>query len=317
MLGLLRQEGTDPATLFTGQGHAPAPPAPEEAGRPLSAAPPAVRADLPDWLLARFAADLGDAAPAVAAALRDRAPVFLRVNLARTDRTAAAAALAAEGIGTRFHPEVSTALEVTRNTGRIRHSAAYAQGLVEVQDAASQAAVLHLPSPAGARILDYCAGGGGKALALAALGARVTAHDGNPARMADLPARAARAGARIATAATGALAALAPFDGVLVDAPCSGSGTWRRAPAAKWTLTPAELHRLTALQDSILDAAAALVGPGGWLAHATCSVLAAENAERVAAFRDRHPGWTPAGTFARLPDAGGDGFFLAVLRRIA
>jgi 16S rRNA (cytosine967-C5)-methyltransferase len=145
----------------------------------------------------------------------------------------------------------------------------------------------------------------------------VTAHDANPARMRDLAPRAARAGARIATAATGALEGLGPWPLVVVDAPCSGSGTWRRDPEAKWRLTPGRLAELTALQAGILAGAAALVAPGGRLAWITCSVLAAENADRIAAFRAAAPGWQPLLTRRWHPGPLGDGFSVALLTKQA
>jgi 16S rRNA (cytosine967-C5)-methyltransferase len=131
--------------------------------------------------------------------------------------------------------------------------------------------------------------------------------------MADLALRAARAGLPVTIAATADLPALAPFDLVLVDAPCSGSGTWRRAPEAKWRLTQAALAALTRRQDAILAAAAALVRPGGHLAYATCSVLAEENDDRVAAFLAARPAWRATDPLRLLPAALHDGFFQAVL----
>jgi 16S rRNA (cytosine967-C5)-methyltransferase len=161
----------------------------------------------------------------------------------------------------------------------------------------------------GAPVLDYCAGGGGKALALAALGHPVTAHDADPGRMRDLPARAARAGTPVAldTAPRG------QWPAVLADVPCSGSGSWRRAPEGKWALTPARLDQLVALQGTILDRAAALVAPGGRLGHATCSLLDVENGAVVAGFLARRPGWRLLQARSWTPLEGGDGFHLSVL----
>jgi 16S rRNA (cytosine967-C5)-methyltransferase len=315
VLGLLRGRGVAPEALFTGGPHAPAPLTAAERAGPPAELSELEALDCPDWLAPALRASLGaDFAP-VMAALRDRAPVVLRVNRLRATPAAAAAALDAEGIATRPHPLAATALEVTENARRVQSSRAYAEGLVELQDAASQAVAEAVPLRPGARVLDYCAGGGGKALALAARdGARVTAHDANPARMRDLPARAARAGARIAVAAPGRLPRAA-FDVVLADAPCSGSGSWRRAPEAKWALDAAALAALVALQDRVLDAAAAHVAPGGVLAYATCSLLDDENGARVAAFRARLPGWVEERRLRLTPLDGGDGFFLSVLRR--
>ncbi len=198
MLGLLRIAGRDPAGLFTG-GRAPPPPGPDEAGRRLAEAPRAVRLDCPDWLMPRMAAALGADTDAALAAGQERGPVFLRVNLHRASREHAAAALAADGIVTRLHPEVASALEVLSGARRLAVAAAGREGLVEPMDAHSQAVVLALGEVAGLEVLDYCAGGGGKALHLADLGARVTAHDAFPRRMRDLAPRAARAGVHIGT----------------------------------------------------------------------------------------------------------------------
>lgn len=315
MLGRLAEAGEAADTLFTGEGHAPAALTAAEAAH--LAAPPALGVaealDCPDWLLPLFRDSLGAAAEATLGALRDRAPVFLRVNAGRTDTAAALAALAAEEIAARPVPGVPGALEVTGNERRIHASAAYRDGLVELQDAASQALVLRLPLSSGDRVLDYCAGGGGKTLAMAArMPLELAAHDADPRRMADLPARAARAGVTVRLCTR---PPVGPFDLVLTDVPCSGSGSWRRAPEAKWRLTPTRLAELCRIQAEILDRAAPLVRPGGTLAYATCSVLAAENQAQVAAFLARGPGWRLADEARFLPGAAGDGFYLAVLAR--
>ncbi|APZ54840.1 RsmB/NOP family class I SAM-dependent RNA methyltransferase [Salipiger abyssi] len=311
MLGLLRQAGTDPDTLFTGAGHAPAPLSVAE--RAAGSVPEGAEAlDLPDWLWPLWSASLGEEAAQAAEELRHRAPVFLRVNSLRATCDSARAALAEEGIATRPHPLAETALEVTEGARGVARSRAFTEGLVELQDAASQAVVAALPLAPGMRLLDYCAGGGGKALAMAArIAGPVAAHDANPARMSDLPARAARAGAEISRIAD----PKGPYDLVLCDAPCSGSGSWRRAPEGKWRLTEAGLDDLCRTQAQILTAAAALVAPGGTLAYATCSMLTPENGAQVADFLAGHPGWTLGSEHQFLPRDGGDGFYLACLTR--
>lgn len=133
--------------------------------------------------------------------------------------------------------------------------------------------------------------------------------------MRDLPVRAARAGVAVTLVTTGELDRVGPFDLVLCDVPCSGSGAWRRSPEAKWRTLPADLERLTALQDAILARAAPLVAPGGALGYATCSLIEAENGARVHAFLARHPGWRMAAERRLSPLEGGDGFYAAVLRR--
>ncbi|WP_417205351.1 RsmB/NOP family class I SAM-dependent RNA methyltransferase [Antarctobacter sp.] len=311
MLGVIRQRGEDPETIFSGQGHAPA--ELSDAERDAGRAPDGDAAlDLPDWLAARFRDSLGAATEATAQALRARAEVFLRVNSLRGTVDQAVAQLAQDGITAEPHPLSPTALRVTEGARAIARSDAYLSGAVELQDAASQAVVDLLPLGSGSSVLDYCAGGGGKALAMAARlgGGRVDAHDAAPRRMADLPARAQRAGAnvRIVSEPRGA------YDLVFCDVPCSGSGAWRRAPEGKWRLTAPQLADLCVTQAGILDRAARLVAPGGCLSYATCSVLAEENADQIRRFLERSPDWRLEVARQFLPSDGGDGFFVAVLR---
>ncbi|MDF0599430.1 RsmB/NOP family class I SAM-dependent RNA methyltransferase [Psychromarinibacter sp. C21-152] len=315
MLGAVRLAGGAPEEMFTGARFAPAPVGADEGGESLEDAPEAVRLDMPDWLMPPMAESLGDDCTPVLEALRRRAPVFLRVNAAKAEVAEARAALAEEGVSTRPHPLAETALEVTENPRRVQGTRAYREGLVELQDAASQAVCAALPAGPGTRVLDYCAGGGGKALALAARGAEVVAHDADPRRMRDLPERARRAGVRIETVATEALPSAGRFDLVLCDAPCSGSGAWRRSPEAKWRLTPARLRELQEIQMDILLRSCDLVAPGGTLAYATCSLLAAENDRTVAAFRAAAPAWRLVDQRRWTPRDGGDGFYLAQLMR--
>ncbi|ARC88485.1 RsmB/NOP family class I SAM-dependent RNA methyltransferase [Rhodovulum sp. MB263] len=318
MLGMLRAAGTDPGTVFTGAGHAPAPLGTEELapGPALADLPEPVACDCPEALEGLLRESLGPDFRAVMERLRQRAPVFLRVNARRSDAAAAMARLAGEGIETRPHPLSPTALEVVAGARRVHLSRAFADGLVELQDAASQAVADMMPLGEGARVLDYCAGGGGKTLAMAARGgARHLAHDAAPQRMRDLPARAERAGVAVHCLDAAALKGAAPFDLVLCDVPCSGSGAWRRSPEAKWRTTPADLDRLTALQAGILDRAAGLVAPGGYLGYATCSLLAAENASQIGRFLAAFQGWRLVSERRLTPLDGGDGFYAAVMQR--
>lgn len=315
ILGGLRAAGLDPAPLFTGAGHAPAPLTEADTGQPPEGA---AALDLPDWLLPDLQASLGADFAASAEALRHRAPVFLRVNTARTTPAAACAALADEGITAEPHPLAATALLVTGNARKVQASTAYTSGLVELQDAASQAVIAALPLSNGMKVLDYCAGGGGKSLAMAAAAKlALYAHDADPRRMRDLPDRAKRAGARVTLIETADLSRQAPFDLVLTDVPCSGSGSWRRAPEAKWQLTRARLDALCAIQAEILQNAARLVRPGGWLGYATCSLLQAENGARIDRFCAETAGWREVSRRSLTPQDGGDGFFIAVLQRIS
>lgn len=316
MLGLLRSEVQDPDGLFTGQGHALPQMTPDErtGGRAPDPGPEAC--DIPDWLWPAFEESLGPQAVDVAQTLQTRAPVMLRVNLRRTTVDAAQAALAAQGIVTEPDPVASTALRVRDGARQLARAEAYLSGQVELQDGSSQAITDELRLPERGKILDYCAGGGGKALAMAArTDARILAHDAQPARMKDLSARAARAGVTITQVAQAQLPAAAPFDLVLCDAPCSGSGAWRRAPEGKWTLTPERLAELTGIQRMILSQAAGLVARDGVLAYATCSVLRAENEDSVADFLHTHPDWCLIASRRWNPGPSGDGFFLASLQR--
>ena len=314
MIGALRQRGEDVSALFTGEGHAPAPLSDAE----QAAGTPSLRKgeqwNLPDWLLPEFERSLGEGAPATALELQSRAPVTLRVNALKSSRDDAIARLATESILAVPNPLSDTALSLMDGARKLRNAAAYRDGIVELQDASSQAVVDLLPE--GRRALDYCAGGGGKALALAAQGRRVRAHDIDSARMQDLPARADRAGVEITRCTAAELNRMTPFDLVLCDAPCSGSGAWRRAPEGKWTLTQDRLDHLCDVQDEVLDNAAPLVAPNGWLVYATCSVLRCENEERVIDFLHRNAGWHC--TFQRRFDVTqhGDGFFTAHLTRV-
>ena len=264
-------------------------------------------------------------------ALLERAPLDLRVNIARSSREALLAAFPASE-PTRLSP---WGLRLPADS-RIDESAAFAEGLVEVQDEGSQLIALACDPKAGQRILDLCAGAGGKSLALAAAapGATILATDSNRSRLAKLAPRAARAGATIETRLLNPpreIAELADWresaDVVLVDAPCSGSGTWRRNPESRWRLTPERLDRVVALQSRLLDIAAEQVAPGRALIYAVCSLLAREGAVQVEDFLGRRSAWVVQDilAFAGRRDGKGrlltpghdrtDGFFIARLEK--
>ena len=316
MIGALRAQGQDPGALFTGQGYAPAPLSADEAAYIAPEPDETTRLDCPPWLAGELAGALGEDFAPVMERFKTRAPVFVRVNLARTTPEQAANALAQEGIVARPHPLAATALELVENPRRLRASAPWRDGLVELQDVASQAVCALIDAPEGARILDYCAGGGGKSLALAAREKfTLFAHDANAARLRDLPERARRAGTAIEILSPEKVQQGAPFDLVVADVPCSGSGTWRRAPGEKWRLTADKLDELCAVQAGILRESAGLLKQGGRLAYITCSLLERENEAQLAAFLANNPGWKLLLERRFSPLEGGDGFFVALLER--
>ncbi|MBK5934248.1 16S rRNA (cytosine967-C5)-methyltransferase [Rhodovulum imhoffii] len=314
MLGYLRDRGEDPAAWFTGGAYAPD--VLSAAEKDVLAREPAlpgnVACDCPDWLAPRLRQSLGDEFLPVMKMFRQRAPVFLRVNRSKASTEQAVKSLICEGIEVQAHPLSPTALEAVGNPRRIQQARAYRDGWVELQDAASQAVCDRIPLRPQDRVLDYCAGGGGKSLALAARGAcDILAHDADATRMRDIPMRAARAGGRIRRISDPASAA--PYDVVLCDVPCSGSGAWRRSPEGKWRLTEKRLKELQQVQAEILARAAQLVASGGWLAYATCSVLQEENEQSVSRFLEDFPEWRLGEEHRFSPLDGGDGFFLALL----
>lgn len=311
MLGWVRASAQDETALFSGQGHAPAPPSALDAPR---AATDLEALDWPDWLGPRLKQSLGPEFVPVMQAMQTRAPVFLRVNLARISRAAAQALLAGNGLETVIHPLADSALKIITPSRKLLTMQTYLDGLIEMQDAASQAVVAAIPVSDGQRVLDYCAGGGGKSLALAArANVDLSAHDSEPARMRDLASRAARAKAAIKIITNPAQNG--PYDVVLADVPCSGSGSWRRDPAGKWALTEIRLATLINLQANILDQIAPLVALDGLIAYVTCSLLADENDLQIGRFLDRHPNWYQKSVLKLTPLSEGDGFFLSVLAR--
>ncbi len=285
MIGYARH--ADPALLerFDGGPHAPAPVGDEPAAAPGLA---------PAWLAAKFADTFGDEAPRMFQALTVRAPLDLRVNTLKATRAAMLRAL--DG----FTPTPISAAGMRSRTPRpIESTSEFHSGLVEVQDEGSQLVAAACRAGPGMTVIDLCAGAGGKALALAAAMAnagRIIACDTDRARLAQLAPRAARAGATIIesrlvdagreAASLSDLAATA--DVLLVDAPCSGTGTWRRNPEARWRLTPERLQRFVSLQARLLDTGWTLVRPGGRLVYAVCSLLADEGALQADAFAARH-----------------------------
>ena len=314
--------GSNPDEVFNGVGHAPAALDDHERARIAEVnergASNVIRDiwDMPDDWREKLVASHGTSALAIAQTLRDRAPVDLRVNLRKTSLSGAIDRLASEGITAKPCLISSSALRIVDGARALKNSSSYLDGFVELQDAGSQALIEALPLKDGMQILDYCAGGGGKALALAARAdIDLFVHDVDPHRMRDLPERAKRAGVTLAEIQTSDLAQSGVFDLILCDAPCSGSGAWRRAPQGKWLLSRDALGTLGETQARILDAAAQLVSEGGSLGYATCSLLGCENDSQTAGFLDRHADWTLDFQNSWHVTDGTDGFFAAHLTR--
>ncbi len=330
-----------PGSLSTGER--------ERLAEPAGEAPPHVAGDWPDWLIGDLQDTFGAAAVDQARALAERAPVDLRANTLKADRQKLLKAMAKYGAAEAPLSPLGVRLPVPRADGRnpnVEADPAHARGWFEVQDAGSQVAALMCDAKPGHQVADICAGAGGKTLALAAAMAnkgQLFAHDADKHRLRPIFDRIGRAGARnvqvIAADEPQRLDALdGRMDRVLVDAPCSGSGAWRRRPDAKWRFNERLLAERIEDQSQVLKRAAGLVRPGGRLIYVTCSVLPRENGERIAAFLAHHPAFclVPYGDIWRSaigtePPAsadgngdtllltpashGTDGFFIAVLEK--
>jgi len=319
---LLAKDDAALAALFDGSRHGPAPIGPNEPAAESGIAPP--------WLAQQLAAS--GIAGNEALSLLHRAPLDIRVNALKANRESLEFPVPAEPTQAR------EGLRLPSGTP-VEGWEAYRNGLIEVQDTASQLVVEALAARPGEFVIDLCAGAGGKTLAIAAAmdnRGKILACDTDRARLSRLDPRAQRAGASIIETLLlnpgQELRALEPFigkaDAVLVDAPCSGTGTWRRNPEARWRLDPAGLERTNALQSRLFDVAARLVKPGGRIVYAVCSLLDSEGPDRVARFLADNAGWRaePLVLNAGLPRDSGirlspshdgtDGFYFARISAI-
>ncbi|HKY17611.1 MAG TPA: RsmB/NOP family class I SAM-dependent RNA methyltransferase [Rhizomicrobium sp.] len=337
VIASLLDAGQDPTLLFTG-GYGPAPLTDCERAAIAAAPPPMpdwVAGEYPEWLEDQLRRAFGERLLAELAAFIPRAPTDIRVNSLKAQRETVIAALTADGIACNLTPFAPYGIRMAGDAAPLSQSALFESGAFEFQDEAAQIASHLCQARPGMRVLDLAAGAGGKSLALAAQmqnQGEIIACDVRGEALFELERRAARAGVTIIKtlplehAEPGGL-----FDLAMVDAPCSGTGTWRRQPELRWRLTPVRLAELTRIQDGLLDQAAARVAPGGRLIYATCSLLPVENQDRVAAFLARHPGfaafdlgdgWDKAvpglGTdFRATPQTTGtDGFYCAGLRKL-
>jgi len=325
------------AALFGSSSYAPPALTDEERAilaRTPEPPPPHVAHEYPEFLEPELRRAFGENLSAEMDAMAGRAPVDLRVNRLRATRDAMLEGLRALEVACEATPFSPDGIRVASTEGlsKLRTTQFFQTGAIEFQDESSQIAALLCGAKPGMRVLDIAAGGGGKTLALAAImnnEGEIRAWDENPSRLKQLSPRALRAGATN-------IAVKAPeegevFDIVLVDAPCSGSGTWRRNPESKWRLTQEKLDGLHAAQDGLLDQALRFVAPGGRILYATCSLLPSENEDRVEAFSQRAPikiadasSFWPEGAGAAPPfdgayfrasprRTGSDGFFASVL----
>lgn len=345
----------DIAKLADGSPHAPAPLSAGESARLAAGvpdtAPNHVTADVPEWLMPSFARAFGDSAVVQGQAMSERAPVDLRANALKATRDKVLAALANFGAGTTEHSPLGVRIPAPKGASRSPHveaEASHGKGWFEVQDEGSQIAALLSGAGPRRQVLDLCAGAGGKTLAMAAAmqnSGQIYAYDRDKGQLRPIFARLKRAGVRNVQVMDGgdeaALLALGPrFDVVLVDAPCSGSGTWRRKPDAKWRLKPDALAKRQEEQRAVLAMASGLVKPGGRLCYVTCSVLPQENVDQVSWFKETYPQFLPLAygevwrdaigrdappsadgsneTLLLTPHSHGtDGFFVAVLTKQA
>lgn len=309
VLGLLRSNDLAPETVFTGGGHALSALEPDERAHDAVSVP----YDIPPFLVPQFEAEYGDALPALNVALQGRAPVDIRANLLKTDVETLQQALSADGFEAHPVADVPAALRIEGDGRGLKRTALFEQGHFELQDAGSQRIVDFAEPKRGERVLDFCAGGGGKTLALAAAtGGPVVAHDIAPQRMVDLPGRAARAGAQVEIASPQQLDGRL-FDLVFVDAPCSGSGAWRRDPGGKIALTQERFASLLDAQTDALETAARFVAPGGRLAYATCSLISHENYEKIEAYLNRYNASVPKKDLYLNSLVESDGFYCRLI----
>lgn len=308
----------DLAALCSGIGFNPQPlTAEEERGletSDLSGAPAWVRGDYPEWLHPAFTHAFGDHAAAEGRALAERAPVDLRVNTLKATREKVLKAFAQHGAVPAVYSPIGVRLPARAGASRspnVEADPAHGKGWFEVQDEGSQVAALLAGAGARMQVADLCAGAGGKTLAMAAQmqnTGQIYAYDADAVRFRPIFERMKRAGARnIQTLPPGHGESLKELAGrmdlVLIDAPCSGTGVWRRRPDAKWRLTPGQIEDRLATQRQLLDEAAPLLKAGGVLAYVTCSILPEENDAQVEALLKRNPSFSPFDTAARAEKA--------------
>jgi 16S rRNA (cytosine967-C5)-methyltransferase len=317
VIGRLKANGTPVASVFSSEQYAPNKLDEHEAAHLLSdpAMTATEAANLPDWLYDTLGADLGDEFVRYTAALKQRAPTFVRANLAKTSFETAFEALKTDGFEPKGVDGSRTAIKLVNQPHRLASSCAWLTGLVDLQDASSQNSVLSITFDGPAKILDMCAGGGGKSLALAAAapaGSTVHAWDVDADRMEDIDERAQRLGVEVTQVEQPEQNA--PYDLVFCDVPCSGSGSWRRDPEGKWQIDAAQLDKLVITQTAILQRAVDFTRQGGSVCYTTCSVLSTENSEQVNALTVGNSSIKLLHERRWMPTDCGDGFYFAQLK---
>ena len=289
-----------------------------------SIANPAVEHSVPDWLFDKIKADYGDDTEAILAALNEQADVFLRVNRLKASARKLIQSLLEDGVHTEMVDGLPDALRIKVRKNLFR-TKAFQDGWFEVQDLSSQKVAEALAPEAGMRVLDVCAGAGGKTLHLASLmenKGQIIALDIHEWKLKELKRRARRAGAHnIETRPIAAKTIKRLRDGadaLLIDAPCTGLGVLRRNPDAKWKLDPSFVERITKEQQNILADYSKVLRIGGRMVYATCSILSEENEKQVAQFLEENAGFSLVSEEILLPhQSGNDGFYIAVIERKA
>ncbi len=318
IIGYLLFSNKEPNLFFNGIGYGPSELTPSELSHidlTQNESSPLEVLDFPDCLLDELKDSLGESFYSVNKTLKQRAPFYIRVNLSKATLDEVQLILRDEGIETELDDTCVTALKVLSNPRKVKQSDAYKTGLLDIQDLNSQISCRTIPVKNGWKLLDFCAGGGGKSLALSdRFSGTIDAYDKDFLRMKDIPVRSDRAGVTINLLSNDDIRTVSSYDLVICDVPCTGSGAWRRNPDAKWTLTTDNYEALKKTQQEIFDDASKLVSGNGVLVYMTCSLLKAENSDQVEAFLLRNSDWEVVFQESFPLSNSGDGFFVTHLK---
>ena len=275
--------------------------------------------NIPDFLLNEFKRSLGSKFNNVIRLLERRAPVSIRVNTLKSDMSSILKLLSLEGVEGKKSKKVRYGIEIIGNPRRLKQIKAFKDGYFEVQDLHSQKIIEELPINEHTKILDYCAGAGGKILSIASLlkgNGEFFIHDIDKKKLIEADLRAERAGVKLKRLTIKNLQKhYSTFDYILADVPCSGSGAWRRNPQQKWRITPASLKETLKEQSLILNEAKDLIKKNGFLFYITCSLLKMENEEVIDRFLIENQNFHLLNKSNTIIDKDGDGFFCAMLQK--